>query len=64
MTLEKCTELIKILKSEILDENTPAEQKEFNKEWIGAIKKSISVSFEKSINKAEKRHQRNSKKIF
>ena len=52
MTLEKCIELIKILKSEILDENTPAEQKEFNKEWIGAIKKSISVSFEKSINKA------------
>lgn len=60
MTLEKCLELIKILESEIADEKTPIEEKEFNINWIRLIRKSISISFDKAMKKSEKRH----KKIF
>ena len=60
MTLEKCLELIKILESEIADEKTPIEEKEFNKNWISLIRKSISISFDKAMKQSEKRH----KKIF
>lgn len=60
MTLEKCLELIKILESEIADEKTPIEEKEFNINWISLIRKSISISFDKAMKQSEKRH----KKIF
>lgn len=60
MTLEECLELIKILESEIADENTPIEDKEFNRDWIKLLRKSISIGFEKAMKRAEKRH----KKIF
>lgn len=58
MTLQKCLELINILKSQIADPNTSVQDKEFNKEWIKQLCNSISISFSKSIKKSEKKHNK------